>query len=140
MRPSARSITIDSMMRLIGLGGPRAGESERDRVLNTLRNQLEVYSAKESRFIGVRMTSIEPELAAKIANGIAETYRTSLANESVVEIDDQQKVLQGKIEKLMPEMAAIETEVDRYRREINSLQRRRAKHRPQRTADVGIDG
>ncbi|MEQ1669277.1 MAG: exopolysaccharide transport family protein [Hyphomicrobium sp.] len=110
----------DSIMRLIGLGGPRAGESERDRVLNALRNQLEVYSAKESRFIGVRMTSIDPALAAKIANGVAETYRSTLASDSVVEIDDQQKVIQGKIEKLMPEVAAVETDVDRYRREIDS--------------------
>jgi polysaccharide biosynthesis transport protein len=111
---------LDSMMRLIGLGGPRAGESEHDRVLNTLRNQLEVYTAKESRFIGVRMTSVDPELAARIANGIADTYRTSLANESVVEIDDKQKVIEGKIEKLVPEVSAIQSEVDRYRHEIDS--------------------
>jgi succinoglycan biosynthesis transport protein ExoP len=110
----------DKVLRLVGIGGPRAGESEKDRVLNTLRNQLEVYTAKESRFIGVRMTSIDPDLAARIANGVADTYRTSLANENVVEIDDQQKVLQGKIEKLMQEVAAAETEVDRYRREIDS--------------------
>ncbi len=110
----------DRMLRLIGLGGPRSGESEHDRVLNTLRNQLEVYTAKESRFIGVRMTSIEPELAAAIANSVADNYRTSLANESVVEIDDQQNVIQGKIDKLMPELASLETEVDRYRREIDS--------------------
>ena len=110
----------DSILRLIGMGGPRSGESEQDRVLNTLRNQLEVYTAKESRFIGVRMTSIDPDLAAKIANGLAETYRTSLAKESVVEIDDQQAVIQAKIEKLMPELATMETEVDRYRREIDS--------------------
>ena len=112
--------SLDAMMRVIGIGGPRGGESERDRVLNTLRNQLEVYSAKESRFIGVRVTSIEPDLAAKIANSIADSYRTSLANESVFEIDDQQKVIQGKLDKLMPELAALETDVDRYRREIDS--------------------
>jgi polysaccharide biosynthesis transport protein len=112
---------VDSVLRLAGVGGPRSGESERDRVLNTLRNQLEVYSAKESRFIGVRMTSIEPELAAKIANAVAETYRSSLANESVVEIDSQQTVLQGKIDKLSPEMAAIETEVEQFRGKINSF-------------------
>ncbi|MGB4864571.1 MAG: lipopolysaccharide biosynthesis protein, partial [Hyphomicrobium sp.] len=111
---------IDMLLRLVGIGGPRSGESERDRVLNTLRNQLEVYSAKESRFIGVRMTSIDPELAAKIANGVADTYRTRLANDSIVEVDEQQEVIQGKITKLMPELAAIETEVDRYRREIDS--------------------
>ena len=110
----------DTIIRLIGLGGPRAGESERDRVLNVLRNQLEVYTAKESRFIGVRFTSIEPELAANIANALAATYRTSLANEGVIEIDDQQKVIQGKIDKLIPEVANEETEVDRYRREIDS--------------------
>ncbi|HPG88430.1 MAG TPA: exopolysaccharide transport family protein, partial [Hyphomicrobium sp.] len=111
---------LDAIMRLAGIGAPRGGESDRDRVLNTLRNQLEVYSAKESRFIGVRMTSIDSELAAQIANGIADTYRTSLANDSVVEIDDQQKVIQGKIDKLMPELAGLETDVDRYRREIDS--------------------
>ena len=111
----------DTIMRLIGLGGPRAGESERDRVLNTLRSQLEVYSAKESRFIGVRATSSDPELAAEIANKIADSYRGSLATQGVVEIDDQQKVLQGKIEKLMPEVAAAETEAERYRGEINSF-------------------
>lgn len=112
---------IDRIMRLIGLGGPRAGEAERDRVLNTLRNQLEVYAAKESRFIGVRMTSIDPELAAAISNGVAEMYRNSLANETVIEIDDQQSVLQAKIEKLSPEMAAIETEVEQFRGKINSF-------------------
>lgn len=111
---------LDAMMRVVGFGGPRAGESERDIVLNTLRSQLEVYSAKESRFIGVRMTSMDPELAAKVANSIADSYRTSLANESVFEIDDQQKVIQVKIDKLMPELATLETEVDRYRREIDS--------------------
>ncbi len=111
----------DTILRLIGLGGPRGGESERDRVLNTVRNQLEVYSAKESRFIGIRFTSIDPELAAGIANKMADTYRTSLAAQGVIEIDDQQKVLQGKIDKLMPEVAGIETAVERYRGEINSF-------------------
>lgn len=110
---------FDSVMRLVGLGGPRPGESERDRVLNALFKSLEVYSAKESRFIGVRVTSNDPGLAADIANRIAETYRTSLAAAAAQEVDDQQKVLQGKIDKLMPELVALDTEVDRYRGEIN---------------------
>ena len=110
---------VGSMLRLIGLGGPRSGESERDRVLDAFRDRLEVYSAKESRFIGVRFTSIEPEIAAEVANRLAEAYRASLASQGVSEIDDQQAVLQGKIDKLIPELAAIETEVNRYRGEIN---------------------
>ncbi len=110
---------FDTMLRLVGLGGPRPGESERDRVLNALFKNIEVYSAKESRFIGVRVTSSDPSLAADVANKIAETYRTSLAAAATQEVDDQQKVLEGKIGKLAPEVAAIETEVERYRGEIN---------------------
>lgn len=109
----------DTVMRLVGVGGPRPGESERDRVLNALFKQLEVYSAKESRFIGVRVTSSDPQLAADIANRITDTYRTSIATAATQEVDDQQKVLQGKIEKLTPEVAAAETEAERYRGEIN---------------------
>lgn len=110
---------FDTALRLVGMGGPRPGESERDRVLNAFFKNLEVYSAKESRFIGVRMTSVDPSLAADIANRIADTYRTSLATAATQEVDDQQKVLQGKIDKLMPEVLAAETEVERYRGEIN---------------------
>lgn len=112
---------VDTVMRLVGLGGPRAGESEQDRVLNVLRSQLEVYSAKESRFIGVRMTSIDPELAATIANGLGNTYRLSLANQGVTEVGDQQKVLKEKIDKLAPEVAAAETVADQYRGKINEF-------------------
>ena len=112
---------LDAILRLVGIGGPRSGESERDRVLAAFRSRLEVYSAKESRFIGVRMTSVDPELAAKIANALAENYRASLAEQGVTEIDDLQKVLQAKIDKLSKEVAAAETEGDRYRGQIDGF-------------------
>jgi polysaccharide biosynthesis transport protein len=113
--------TLGKVLRLVGIGGPKSGESERDRVLSAFRSRLQVYSAKESRFIGVRVTSIDPQLAADIANGVAENYRTSIAEQGVVEVDDQQDVLRGKISKLTPEVAAAETEVDRYRGEIDGF-------------------
>jgi succinoglycan biosynthesis transport protein ExoP len=112
---------LDRILRLAGIDSPRAGESERDRVLSAFRSRLEVYSAKESRFIGVRMTSIDPDLAAKVANALAESYRTSLAEQGVVEVDDQQSVLQGKVDKLAPEVAAAETEADQYRGHIDAF-------------------
>ncbi len=111
----------DTVLRLVGIGGARPGESERDRVLGALFKQTEVYSTKETRVIGVRVTSIDPALAAEISNKISETYRNSLATAGVTEIDDQQKLLAGKIEKLIPEVAAAETEVQRYRGQIDSF-------------------
>jgi len=113
--------TLGRILRLVGIGGPKSGESERDRVMSAFRSRLQVYSAKESRFIGVRVTSIDPQLAADIANGLAENYRASIAEQGVVEVDDQQDVLRGKISKLTPEVAAAETEVDRYRGEIDGF-------------------
>lgn len=109
----------DEVMRMAGLGGPRSGENERDRVLNALSKQIEVYSAKESRFIGVRVTSIEPQLAAEIANKLVETYTGSLASSAAEEVDEQQNVLQAKIAKLSPEVVAAETEAERYSGEVN---------------------
>lgn len=112
---------LDAVLRLVGIGGPRSGESERDRVLAAFRSRLEVYSAKESRFIRVRMTSIDSDLAAKIANALAENYRASLAKQGVTEIDDLQTVLQAKIDKLSTEVASAEAEVDRYRGQIDGF-------------------
>ena len=90
-------------------------------MLSALRSRLQVYSAKESRFIGVRVTSIDSQLAADIANGIVENYRASIAQQGVVEVDDEQDVLRGKIDKLTPEVAAAETEIDRYRGQIDGF-------------------
>ncbi|WP_245279972.1 lipopolysaccharide biosynthesis protein [Hyphomicrobium sp. 99] len=112
---------LDAALRMIGIGGPRSGESERDRVMSAFRSRLEVYTAKESRFIGVRMTSLDPALAAKIANALAENYRSSLAEQGVTEIDDLQTVLKAKIDKLSAEVANAETEIDRYRGKIDGF-------------------
>ncbi len=112
---------LDSALRMIGIGGPRSAESERDRVMSAFRSRLEVNSPKESRFIGVRMTSLDPELAAKIANAITENYRASLAGQGVTEIDDLQTVLKAKIDKLSAEVANAETEIERYHSKIDAF-------------------
>ncbi len=106
---------IGGLMRLAGLAGPRPGESEQDRVLGSFFKGLEVYSPKESRFIGIRYTSVEPQLAADIANRMAETYRGSLATLRVEETDEVQKALEPKIAELMKEVSAAESEVERFR-------------------------
>src|SRR5690606_25455990 len=81
--------------------------------------RLEVYTPKESRFIGVRFTSIDPVLAAAVANRIAETYRENLAHQSIVETDEVQKALEPKITQLAEEAAAAEAAVEKFRGEAN---------------------
>lgn len=94
-------------------------ETEQERVLRAYFDRLDVYSPKESRFIGIRFTSQDPKLAAAVANKLAELYRTSLATRTVAETDEVQKALQPKIDKLMKEVAEAEAAVERFRGEAN---------------------
>lgn len=110
---------VDALLRMAGLGGPRPGESEQDRVLSAYFRQLDVYAAKESRFIGVRFTSVDPELAATAANAIAESYREALAKQSIVETDTVQQALEPKIARLVEEVTAADAEVERFRGAAN---------------------
>jgi len=106
---------LDSMLRMIGIGGPRGGESEQDRVLNAYFKRLEVYSPKETRIIAIRFTSIDPALAAEVANLLAETYRQTLASQSVVETDEVQKALEPKISRMLDEVAQAEAAIERFK-------------------------
>jgi uncharacterized protein involved in exopolysaccharide biosynthesis len=111
--------TMSALLRRVGIGAPKASQSDQDRALAAYFDRLEVYSPKESRFIGVRFTSIDPKLAAAVANRIAETYRQNLARQSLNETDDVQKALEPKITKLAEEAAAAEEEVDKFRGQAN---------------------
>lgn len=110
---------LSALLRLAGIGAPSARESDQDRALQSYFKRLEVYSPKESRFIGIRFTSNDPELAAAVANRIAETYRQNLAHQSIVETDDVQKALEPKIAKLAEEAAVSEAAVEKFRGEAN---------------------
>ena len=94
-------------------------QSEQDRVMQAYFDRLDVYSPKESRFIGIQFSSQDPKLAAKVANRIAEDYRTSLATRTVAGTDELQKGLQPKIDKLMKEVGEAEGEVERFRGQAN---------------------
>jgi uncharacterized protein involved in exopolysaccharide biosynthesis len=111
--------TWSRMLRVVGIGAPRASESDQDRALTAYFNRLEVYSPKESRFIGIRFSSMDPELAAAVANRIAETYRENLARQSINETDDVQKALEPKIARLADEAAVAEAQVEKFRGEAN---------------------
>lgn len=106
---------IDALMRIAGLSGPRPGESEQDRVLNAVYKRLEVYTAKESRFIGIRFSSSDPALAAEVANHIANSYRASLADQTVDEIDEVEKALEEKVQRLSKEASEAQVAVEDYK-------------------------
>lgn len=83
--------TLGRLLRVVGIGKPRSGESEQDQVLKRYFERLEVYSPKEGRVIAIRFTSNDAALAAGIPNALAEAYRKSLSDRSVIATDEGQK-------------------------------------------------
>ena len=107
--------TWTTLQRLAGLGGAPAAGREDDRVLGVVMRQIDVAPAKDSRFIPIRFTSADPELAAAFANKLAETYRGTLLTAPVVETSEVVTQLTPKIEQLKKEVLEAEAEVDRFR-------------------------
>jgi uncharacterized protein involved in exopolysaccharide biosynthesis len=110
---------LSALLRIAGIGAPKPDEDAQDLTLAAYFKRLEVYSPKESRSIVIRFSSIDKELAANVANDLAETYRASLATEMIIETDEVQKALEPKIAKLKEELATAEAEVERFKGEAN---------------------
>lgn len=106
---------------LAGLAGPRPGQTVEDRVYEAFVPKLEVYAARESRFIGIRFTSADPELAAAVPNALAEAYRQELATRQVEETKDVQEALKPKIDQLAKDVAAADAAVEQFRGKIDSF-------------------
>jgi len=105
----------------IGLAAHDSKESLSDRVRRAFYERLQVYSPTESRIITIAFSSLNPQLAADIANMMAQDYRSRLANATVFETDAVQKALQPKIAHLTQEVTAAEAEVARYRSKTGLL-------------------
>jgi tyrosine-protein kinase Etk/Wzc len=110
---------LDRLKRMIGMGGKVKGQSVEDRVLNAFVDKLSVYSPKESRIIVIRFESTDPKLAATIANKLANEYRKSLANRTVVETTGVQEALLPEIDRLMKEAGEAQSAVEKFRGEAN---------------------
>ena len=112
---------VSRALRLVGLGGARSGQSEHDRVLEAYFNNLQVFAARESRFISIRFTSVDPALAAEIPNAIADAYRAQLATRQVDETQDVQDALGPKLAQLVKEVAAADVAVEQFRGKVDSF-------------------
>ncbi len=111
--------TMGSVLRMIGIGAPPKTQSVEDRVLNAYYKRLNVFAPKESRFIVVGFESVDPQLAATIANTLSTKYRSTMANLTVVENDEVLEKLRPEIDRLMKEVDTAQALVEKFRGEAN---------------------
>jgi uncharacterized protein involved in exopolysaccharide biosynthesis len=110
---------LGQALQLVGLLGPRAGQSEEDRVLAAYYEALRVYQIKDTRGITIEFLAEDPKLAARAANHLAQLYRDDLAQRAVLESSDARAKLAPQLEKLAEEVAQAEAEVTRFRGQAN---------------------
>ena len=110
-----------AIMRQVGFDGIRPGQTDQDRVVETYFQNLAVFAARESRFISIRFTSIDPALAADVPNAIVEAYRAELASRQVEETRDVQDALGPKLAALSREVTAAEVAVEEFRGKVDSF-------------------
>src|SRR5262249_12474664 len=115
------SSTIGVILGLVGLVRDPMSQTPEERVFRSFAERLTAYQVEKSRVIAIEFESESPELAARVANTVAETYL--MVQQTAKQ--DQSRVaglwLAEKIEPLRGAVANAEAKVEQYRARNNLL-------------------
>ncbi len=107
------------MLGLFGIGRDPSTMSPEERTLESYYDRLNVYAVEKSRVIAVDFSSANPELAARVANRVAETYLKMQQTSKQDQTHAAGDWLAGEIDKLRTKVADAEAKVDEYRAKSN---------------------
>jgi uncharacterized protein involved in exopolysaccharide biosynthesis len=96
----------------LGRGTP---DSEEEKAANALADHLDVFQLSKSSVIAVEYTSGSPELAAEIANKLADVYIDWQREAKIVQTKDATAWLKDQIEVLRKRVAESEEAVEKFR-------------------------
>ena len=112
---------IKSVLGALGIVRNPMSMTPQERVLEAYYDRLTVYPVEKSRVIVIDFLSEDPELAARVANAIADGY---LALQSKVKQQQAQtagQALAGEINSLRKKVVEAEAKVEAYRAKSNLL-------------------
>jgi succinoglycan biosynthesis transport protein ExoP len=72
--PARNPSLFRSLLAMLGLAESPADSTIRQRVMDTYFERLSVYPLQKSRVIGVEFSAPDPQLAAEVANAVAESF------------------------------------------------------------------
>jgi succinoglycan biosynthesis transport protein ExoP len=107
------------VLRLIGLAKDPLQMTAEERVLEAYYDRLTVFPVDKSRVIAIEFWSADPDLAARVANAIAEAY---LGLDRIARQDQTRAAgrwLAGEIEVLRQKVAEAEARVESFRAKSN---------------------
>ena len=113
--PARRPSLLGSLLVLVGLKDHPADETIRQRVMDAYFDRLSVYPLSNSRVIGVEFVAPHPQLAAEVANAVADSFielQQAAKRQSAVAATEW---LQQEIVRLRERVAEAEEAVAAYR-------------------------
>ncbi|OAF17893.1 GumC family protein [Bradyrhizobium neotropicale] len=106
---------LKSLAALVGIGRDPFSMTPEERVLDAYYERLQAYAVDKSRVIVVEFQSADPELAARVANSIAEGYLVLQQNARQDQARNASQWLAGEIESLRKKVSDAEVKVEDFR-------------------------
>ncbi len=118
--PALRGVSLTrTILSFIGLAKDPLRMTPEERVLESYNDRIAVFPVDKSRVIGVEFQSGDPELAAQVANTIADTYLQFQQTARLEQTRHASRWLAGEIEVLRKRVAEAEARVEDFRGKTN---------------------
>jgi uncharacterized protein involved in exopolysaccharide biosynthesis len=106
---------LRSLLALFGIGRDPFSLTPEERVLDAYYDRFTAYAVDKSRVIVIEFQSRDPELAARVANSIAEGYLVLQQGARQDQAKSAGQWLSGEIENLRKKVADAESRVEDFR-------------------------
>jgi uncharacterized protein involved in exopolysaccharide biosynthesis/Mrp family chromosome partitioning ATPase len=107
--------SLKSLLALFGIGRDAFSMTPEERVLDAYFDRLTAYAVDKSRVIVVEFQSRDPELAARVANSIADGYLVLQQNARQEQAKSASQWLSGEIDSLRKKVAEAESRAEDFR-------------------------
>jgi polysaccharide biosynthesis transport protein len=106
---------LKSLLALFGIGRDPFSLTPEERVLDAYFDRFTAYAVDKSRVIVIEFQSRDPDLAARVANSIAEGYLVLQQNARQDQAKSASTWLSGEIDNLRKKVADAESRVEDFR-------------------------
>jgi tyrosine-protein kinase Etk/Wzc len=106
---------LRSLLALVGIGRDPFSMTPEERVLDAYFDRLTAYAVDKSRVVVIEFQSRDPELAARVANSIADGYLAMQQGARQDQAKSAGQWLSGEIDSLRKKVAEAESRVEDFR-------------------------
>jgi uncharacterized protein involved in exopolysaccharide biosynthesis/Mrp family chromosome partitioning ATPase len=110
---------VRSLLALVGIGRDPFSMTPEERVLDAYFERLTAYAVDKSRVVVIEFQSRDPDLAARVANSIADSFLTMQQSARQEQARSAGQWLSGEIDSLRKKVADAESRAEEFRSKSN---------------------